>query len=131
MSPEIFWLTLTTVLTTLLVAPYAYNRISKITLLGAFKRPLPGDASFEDAWGHRAYRTHMNAFENLILFAPLALGVHVTGLGNEVTAAACAAYFWARLAHAPLYWFNVPWLRTFSYFAGLAACLTLAYQLLT
>ncbi len=73
----------------------------------------------------------MNALENLVLFAPLAVAVQVTGSGNEVTAAACAAYFWARLAHAPIYWFNVPWLRTFAYLIGLAACLTLAYQLLT
>lgn len=131
MSPEIYWLTWTTVLTALLFVPYAYNRISKITLLGAFRRPLPGDAPFEESWGHRTYRAHMNAFENLIVFAPLAISVHVTGIGNAVTAGACAVHFWARLAHAPIYWLNLPWLRFSAYLTALVAYVTLAYQLLS
>ena len=130
MSSEIYWLTWTTLLTALLFAPYAYNRISKITFLGAVRRPLPGDNPFEEQWGHRAYRAHMNAFENLIVFAPLTISVHVTGAGNEITAAACATHFWARLAHAPIYWFNIPYLRFTTYFIALVAMLVLAYQLL-
>ena len=41
MSPEIFWLTLTTLVTALLFAPNAYNSISRISLLEAFRRQLP------------------------------------------------------------------------------------------
>lgn len=130
MSPEIYWLTWTTILTALLFAPYAYNRITTITLLGALRRALPGDAPFDEAWGHRAYRAHMNAFEDLITFAPLAIAVHVSGMGNEVTALAAQVHFLARLAHAPIYWFDVPWLRFTSYLVGLATTLVLAGQLL-
>ena len=130
MSPEIYWLGWTSVLTTLLFIPYAYNRISKITLLGAMRRALPGDEPFDEAWGHRAYRAHMNAFEDLITFAPLAIAVHVAGMGNEVTAMAVQVHFFARLLHAPIYWFNVPWLRFTSYMVGLITTLILAWQLL-
>ncbi len=79
---------------------------------------------------HRAYRAHMNAFEGIALFSPLAIAVHVTGMGNEITSTACAVYFWARLVYAPLYYFDVPVLKTTSWFIGLIATLTLAYQLL-
>jgi uncharacterized MAPEG superfamily protein len=130
MSREIFWLGLTTVYTALLVFPYALNRIGRIGLAQVFLNPLPGDDPFDDAWAHRAYRSHMNAFENLTLFAPIAIGVHVAGASNEITQIASATFFWARFAHAPLYIFNVPVVRTIAYFIGLGATLTMAYQLL-
>ncbi len=129
MSTEIYWLTLTTVLTALLVSPYAVYRVSRIGLARLLVNPLPGDDPFEDEWAHRAYRAHMNAFENLILFAPLVLAVQLTGSNNETTAMAAAVYFFARLAHAPFYILKTPYMRTVAYFVGLGACLTLAYQL--
>ena len=133
MSSEMFWLTLTVVYSSLLFIPYAYVRISKISKihpLQVFIDPVPGDDPFDEAWAHRAYRAHMNAFENLVLFAPLAIAVEVSGAGNEVTAAACATYFWARLIHAPFYITKTPYVRTLAYFVGLIACLVLAYSLL-
>ena len=63
----------------------------------------------------------MNAIENIAIFAPLALAVHVTGSGNEITAAASATYFWARVIHAPFYIMNTPFIRTFAYATGLGA----------
>ena len=131
MSPEIYWMTLNVILTTLMVIPYAVYRVQKLGgLWQVFKTPLPGDSPFDDEWAHRAYRAHMNAFEGLALFSPLAIAVHVTGTGNEVTAVACATYFWARLIYGPLYYFDVPVLKTTSWFIGLLATLVLAYQLL-
>ena len=62
--------------------------------------------------------------------SPLALAIHVTGSGNEVTALACATYFWARLIHAPFYIINAPYVRTAAWTVGLVACFVLAYQLL-
>jgi len=72
----------------------------------------------------------MNAFEGLTLFAPLAIAVTVSGSSNEITVLASAVYFWARLFYAPLYYFNVPYVKTSVWFIGLVATLTLAYQLL-
>lgn len=93
LSSEIYWLVLTTIMTPLIIVPYASVRIAKISFLVALKSPLPGDDPFEKSWAHRAYRAHMNAIENLAIFAPLALAVQITGSGNDVTAIACATYF--------------------------------------
>ncbi len=49
---------------------------------------------------------------------------------NDVTSIARATYFWARLIYAPLYYFDVPVLKTTSWFVGLMATLTLAFELL-
>lgn len=131
MSAEIYWLTLNVILTAFMVIPYAFYRTRKLgELWQVFKTPLPGDSPFDDAWAYRAYRAHMNAFEGIALFSPLAIAVHVTGMGNDVTSMACAIYFWARLIYAPLYYFDVPVLKTTSWFVGLIATLTLAFVLL-
>jgi uncharacterized MAPEG superfamily protein len=130
-ASEIYWLTLNVVLTAMMVIPYAIYRMRKLGgLWQVFLTPLPGDTPFDAKWAHRAYRAHMNAFEGLALFAPLAIAVHVTGLGNDMTALACAVYFWSRVAYAPLYWFDVPVLKTTSWMISLCATLVLAYPLL-
>ena len=128
---EIYWLTLTAGFTLLLVFPYAFVRISQIGFLKLLTNPLPGDDPFKQAWAHRAYRAHMNAIENLVVFAPLVITVIVTNASNEITATACAVYFWARVIHAPFYILNTPYIRFISYFVGVAACFVLAYQILT
>jgi len=131
LSNEMYWLTLNVVLIALMVIPYATYRTIKLGgLIQVFKTPLPGDTPFDDDWAHRAYRAHMNAFEGIALFAPLAIAVHVSGAGNEITAMACAVYFWARLVYAPLYYFDVPYLKTTAWMIGLIATLLLAYELL-
>jgi len=129
-TDEIYWLTLNVLYTVLLIIPYAYVRISGIGFMRLLTNPLPGDNPFDQAWAHRAYRAHMNALENIAIFAPLVLVVYVTGSSNETTAQACAVYFWARVIHAPFYIFNTPYVRTIAYFVGLGACFVLAYQIL-
>ena len=115
----------------MMVAPYAVYRTVKIGgLWQAFLRPLPGDNPFDDDWAHRTYRAHMNAFEAIALFAPMAIAIHVTGTGNDVTAYASATFFWARLIYTPLYYFKVPVLRTAVWMVGFVATLVLAYQLI-
>lgn len=131
LSSEMYWLTLVTLYSAVLFIPYAIVRIRRIGILRVFTNPLPGDDPFQQAWAHRAYRAHMNAIENIAVFAPLALIVQVTGSSNSVTATACAIYFWVRLIHAPFYIFNTPFVRTIAYFIGLGACVVLGYEILT
>ena len=131
-SSEIYWLTWNVVLTAFMVMPYAIYRVGKLGgVWQVFLTPLPGDSPFDDEWAHRAYRAHMNAFEGIALFAPVAIGAHVTGVSNEVTAIASATFFWARLIYAPMYYFKVPVLRTAIWFVGLGATLTIAFQILS
>jgi len=130
MSSELFWLTLTAVYTALLAFPYTYARVMELGLMRALLNPVPGGEPFEKDWVHRAYRSHMNAIENLVVFAPLAIAVDVGGSGNEVTAMASATYFWARLVHAPVNILKIPVVRTLAYGVGVGACLVLAGRLL-
>jgi len=131
LSAELYWLTWNVVLTAAMVIPYATYRTIKLGgLFQVLKRPLPGDSPFDDAWAHRAYRAHMNAFEGIALFAPVALAVHVSGMSNEVTAMCSAIYFWSRLIYAPLYYFEIAYFKTSVWFVGLFATLIMAYQLL-
>ncbi len=130
MSTEIFWLTAVTVYTLLLSLPYSYVRISKIGVKQLLLVPPLGDAPFEKAWAHRAYRAHMNAIENLGAFAALTLSVHVTGASNATTELAAAVFFWARLAHAPSAILKIPVVRTVSFVVSLGACVALAHQIL-
>ena len=110
MSDEIYWLTWNVVLTAAMVIPYALYRMKKLGgIFQVFLTPLPGDSPFDDEWAHRAYRAHMN---------------------GDITVLACATYFWARLVYAPLYYFDVPILKTTTWFIGLGATLVLAYELL-
>ncbi len=127
---EIYWLTLTAGFTLLLVFPYAFVRIKRIGFIRLLTNPLPGDDPFEQALAHRAYRAHMNAIENLVVFAPLVLAINATNSANEITDTASAVYFWARVGHAPVYILNIPYVRFFTYFTGVGACFILVYQLL-
>jgi len=130
MSPEIYWLIWSALLTAILWIPYGSYRISRIGFRRLVMDPLPGDDPFEAEWAHRAYRVHMNAFETLTAFAPVAIAVHITGAGNETTAMAAAIYFWSRVAYIPVYIFKVPVLRLFLFMVALISTAVMAYQII-
>jgi uncharacterized MAPEG superfamily protein len=75
-------------------------------------------------------QAHANAIENLVVFATLVLGAHIAGVNNEVTAIACAVYFWARVVHFVVLGFGIPWIRTLSFVTGFGCQLALAWQIL-
>ncbi len=131
MSPEIYWLMWSCVLTAILWVPYAMVRIAKIGFVQLLVNPLPGDDPFDLPWAHRAYRVHMNAIESIAIFAPVALAVHVTGQSNDITAISAAIYFLARLLYIPVYIFKVPVLRMLLFMVGLIATLTMAFQIIS
>ena len=98
-------------------------------LMRTLANPSPDDKPLAP-WAQRAQRAHANAVENLVLFAPAALAVQVMNLGDSLTAAACATYFFARLVHYIVYAVGIPGLRTLAYFAGWGATLLLVARLL-
>lgn len=130
MPAEIFWLVLISAYTSLLWIPYATIRIARIGWVRVFMDPLPGDDPFEKAWAHRAYRAHMNAFEGLITFTPIALSVVATGTSNQATELSAAIYFAARFLHAPIYILKVPILRLLTFMVGLGATLVMAWEII-
>jgi uncharacterized MAPEG superfamily protein len=129
LTPELYWLTATAVLTGLLWVPYIVNRVMELgpPRMNWFPPPDPPPRA---AWAARAVRAHLNAVENLAVFAPLALAAHAAG-GTRASAAACATYFFARVAHYAVCLFGLPIIpRTIAFLVGVAAQTALAASLL-
>lgn len=126
---ELYWLTLTALLTALLWVPYILKHIVEVGVVPALTYQNL-DTTPEAAWGKRAKRAHYNAVENLAVFAPLAITVVLIDAGSGTTATACAVYFFARLVHYPMAVFRVPFLRTLTFAIGWLAVLVLVVAIL-
>ena len=129
LTPELYWLALTTVMTGLFWIPYILQRILENGALPALLDPQ-GLTHMDAPWAQRMLRAHQNAVENLVIFAPLVLALHVTGTNTSVTAVACIVYFFARAAHFFIYTLAIPLLRTVAFIAGFGAQMVLALTLL-
>lgn len=125
MTRELFWLTLTVILTGLLWVPYMLNRCQVRGLGGAMANPSRNDKPLAD-WANRLLFAHDNAVENLVVFAPLVLILNAIDYSSKWTVLACAVYFWSRLAHLFVYTFGVPILRTLTFLMGFFAQAVLA-----
>jgi uncharacterized MAPEG superfamily protein len=125
MTPELFWLTLTVILTGLLWIPYILNRSQVRGLSGAMDNPKPGDKPHAP-WATRLMFAHDNAIENLIIFAPLVLILNDIDYSTKWTVYACAVYFWARVAHTIVYTLGLPVFRTLAFTVGFLAQAVLA-----
>ncbi|HEY8336007.1 MAG TPA: MAPEG family protein [Tardiphaga sp.] len=129
MTRELFWLTLTVILTGLLWVPYVLNRIAVRGVGGAMANPSRNDKPLAE-WANRLLFAHDNAVENLIVFAPLVLILNAADVSTPTTVLACAVYFWARLAHLIVYALGLPVFRTLAFVVGFAAQAVLAVAIL-
>ncbi len=129
LSPELFYTALAAAFTGLLWVPIILNRLAEMGLVPALKNPEP-DARPKAAWANRMAAAHRNALENLAVFAPLALIVDAAGLGDGLTAGAAGVYLAARIAHAVIYAFGIPLLRTLAFFTGFLCQMALAARIL-
>ena len=120
LTPELFWLTLTVILTGLLWVPYTLNRVTVRGLGGSMANPTPG-AKPHAPWATRLMFSHDNAVENLVIFAPLVLILAEVDYSTKWTVWACAVYFWARVAHLLVYTLGLPVFRTVAFTVGFAA----------
>lgn len=130
MSADLFYLTLSAGLCVVLWIPYIAGMIMATGMPKAEDyRSLPSP-DLPD-WVRRANRAHINLVESLPAFAALVLVAHVTGTANGTTAVASAAFFWARIAHAVVFWLGVPYLRTLVFTVGVLAQLAIFLQIVT
>lgn len=129
LSPELRYTALSAALTGSLWIPIIVNRLREMGVWRALKNPEP-DVRPRANWAYRLANAHRNAIENLVVFAPLAMSVHVLEIGTTTTASAAAVFFWSRLAHAMIYTFGVPLLRTVAFVLGFGAQATLLWRLL-
>ena len=130
MTPDLTYLAYTAVLTAILWVPYILGMVMSNGMITAdsYRDPTPPELP---AWVKRCYRTHLNAVESLAPFAVLVLIAHVAEIANETTAMWAMVFFFARLAHAVVYWLGIPYLRTLVFAAGLLATLGIFWEILT
>jgi uncharacterized MAPEG superfamily protein len=126
---EILYTTLSAGLTGVLWVPIIVNRLREMGPWRALKNPQP-DVRPDADWAYRLASAHRNAIENLVVFAPLALSVHALGRSSGGTAVAAAIFFWSRVAHALIYTFGVPLLRTIAFAVGFGAQVFLLLRVL-
>ena len=129
LPPELFYTTLTAAFTALIWVPIILNRLAETGVWSALRNPQPDVRPHAD-WAYRLANAHRNALENLVVFAPLAITVHLMGVGSAATALWSLAFFVARVAHALIYALGVPLLRTVAFFVGFLAQMVLALRIL-
>ena len=127
MKTELQYLVYVTVFTGLLWVPYILDRIATRGLLDAVG--YPENPKPQSRWAQRLMKAHVNAVENLVVFAALVLAAVVAGVSSPVIASAAIVYFWARVVHALAYAFGVPWVRTLAFTVGFFAQAAIAWQL--
>jgi uncharacterized MAPEG superfamily protein len=120
MTRELFWLTLTVILTGVLWIPYSINRTQVRGLMGAMANPSRGDKPHAP-WATRLMFAHDNAVENLVIFASLVLILNALDYSTTWTALAAAVFFWARVAHVIVYALGIPVFRTAAFTVGFLA----------
>ena len=120
-TPELYALTLISTATALMWVPYVLARMTTHGVMRAIGNPGPGYPS-DAPWVDRARRAHLNAIENLAVFAPLVLVGAITNVSTKATVLSAQIYVIARLAHYVIYAAGIPVLRTLAFLIG--ACAT-------
>ena len=129
MTTELYWLTLTALMTALFWVPYVLNRMVMIGLGGTLAGDAPDAAGIRSGRSAPSRRT-TNAVENLAIFAPIVLTAHVLGISNGATKAAVVVYFFARLMHFVVYSAGIPAARTLAFTAGWLAQIAIIASIL-
>lgn len=131
MTTELYWMTLTVLMTALFWLPYILDRIAVRGLWGTIADNKPESGSRPHSlWAQRAARAHANAVENLAIFVPAVLTAHVLNISTPATQAAAAVYFFARLVHFAVHVAGTPVLRTLAFATGWAAQMVILASIL-
>ena len=120
MTTELYWLTLTVLMTALFWVPYILDRIGVRGLITAITGTVPETVDDQSMWAQRAIKAHQNAVENLAVIVPVVLIAHVLNVSTAVTQTAIVVYFFARLVHFRVYTAGIPVIRTLAFATGCA-----------
>lgn len=127
MTADLNYLAFSALLTAVLWIPYIVGQVQANGFLSAgdYKDPSPRAVPL---WVQRANRVHLNSVETFAPFAALVLVAHVSGGASAMTAIWAAVFFWARIAHAVIYMFGIPYLRTVAFTIGFVAVIGLFWE---
>lgn len=131
MTTELFYLLFTTLLTGVLWIPVVIGYVSSRGPLKPIDYKIAPTSPLPD-WVNRANRAHMNAVENLALFASIVLIAKVVGVSTSVTEISAAVFFYARTAHAVIHisGFSMFKARTLAFTVAWLAFMAFAIELL-
>lgn len=130
MTTELYWLTLTVLMTALFWVPYILDRLAVRSIWPAISDPKPETGSPHSLWAQRAMKAHTNAVENLAIFVPAVLIAHALAISTPATRGAVIVYFFARLVHFIVYTAGVPVVRTLAFAVGWAAQIVILASIL-
>ncbi len=128
-TSELFSLTVISTATALMWVPYVTARMMTHGVTRAIGHPGPG-YPVDPPWVDRARRAHLNAIENLAVFAPLVLVAAIVEVSTSATVLSAQVYVAARLAHYVIYAAGIPVVRTLAFLAGACATLIIGIVLL-
>jgi uncharacterized MAPEG superfamily protein len=128
-TSELYSLTIISAATALMWVPYVVARMTTHGVMRAIGTPGP-DYPVDAPWADRARRAHLNAIENLAVFAPLVLVAAIIEISTSVTVLSAQIYVAARLAHYVIYVSGIPVVRTIVFLAGACATIAIATVLL-
>lgn len=128
LSPEQRDLVLVVAFTALMWIPYTIALIAR----GGLSAAVGNRDALPELWpwAARAKRAHMNAVENLAIFAPLLLLATLHAPGAPGVALDARIYLIARLFHYGVYVAGIPLVRTLAFVVGWGATVALAVLLL-
>lgn len=118
MTTELYWLTLTVLMTALFWVPYILDRLAVRGLWLAISDDQPETGEQHSLWAKRAMCAHRNAVENLVVIVPLVLTAHALNISTSLTQTAIVVYFFARLVHFVIYTAGIPVVRTLAFAVG-------------
>lgn len=131
MTTELYWLTLSILLTALLWVPYILNRIVEGGFIQTVMRDPEGHTATQVGWARRLMAAHGNAVENLVVFTGLVLVAHAAGISTPQTQLATSLYFFSRLTHVVAFTLGMPAIvRILAFFGGFIAQMMVAFSLL-
>jgi len=130
MTTELYWLTLTVLMTALFWVPYILDRLVVRGVWPALSDTQPEDGGPHSLWARRAIKAHENAVENLAIFVPAVLTAHALGISTPLTQGAAIVYFLARLVHFIVYAAGVPVARTLAFAVGWGAQIAIIASIL-
>lgn len=129
MQTAYYYLALSGVLTALLWTPYILSRL--ITWgLPAFLNSYPDQTPAQPEWAQRAQRVHLNMVETMPAFIAVVVAAGLMGDDSlaGVVAMWAQVFFYARIVHAIVFSFAIPYLRTPSYLVSWLAILMIGSQ---
>ncbi len=130
MTTELYWLTLTVLMTALFWMPYILDRMAVRGLMATLSASPPESGAPQSSWAQRTMGAHQNAVENLAIFVPAVLTAHALNISTPATRMAVIAYFLARLVHFLVYTAGIPVARTLTFTVGWIAQIVILVSIL-